>query len=202
MVPAIGTSNINSDSNERSVMSERTEGAVLVARDGGEYYFVQSVFKHDDDFAGCTGICCDPVTEEHMDYLLSTDNLVERYGDHWEEISNNALDENCEACDGFLDEEGCVDCGYPSVESFCSEIGQYEGSSAVIDDPGGDYAEALNAIGIEAEYANCSGCGRIFGRMSLGDFDEVYNRKALVACLAYEDGAVDYDYACKVIFGK
>ena len=46
---------------------------------------------------------------------------------------------------------------------------------------------------------------RIFAKLSrsmkLEDFDEVYNRKALVAALAYEDGAVEYDYAVKMIFG-
>ncbi len=174
----------------------RTEGVVLIARKDSEYYFVDSVFDG-GNLAGCTGIICHPITEEHMDELLSTNNLVERFGACWEERFK--FDENCEACDGWLDEEGCEYCGYPSQESFCSDIGNCGGSDAVIDDPGGDYAKALNAIGIEAEYAHLSGAGRIF---TIDDFDKIYNRKALVAVLAYEAGAVDYDYACKVIFGR
>lgn len=184
-------------------MSNRTEGAVLVGRKDGEYYFVSSVFKHDDDFFGCTGTVCRPVTEEIMDDLLSTDNLVERFQDFWEEKYKGDAKDDCQNCEGFLDEEGCEDCDYPSVKSFCNEIGQYYGSDAVIDDPGYDYAEVLNAVcDDEIGYADCTGCGRIFDRSGiLDDFEEVYNHKALVACLAYEDGAVEYDYAVKMIFG-
>ena len=190
-------------------MSERTNGAVLVARRDYEYYFINSVFKHDDDFQGCTGVGVYPVTEAMMDDMLSTDSLVERFGDFWEEKYKNAFDENCEACDGWLQEEGCTDCGYPSCESVCFEIGQYEGSDAVIDNPGYEYAEAINAVcEDEIEYADCTSAGRIFGSFDKlrpttpDDFDEVYNRKALVACLAYQAGAVDYDYAVRAIFGK
>ncbi len=59
-------------------MSKRTEGSVLVARMDGEYYFVQSVFKHNDDFAGCTGVGVFPVTEAEMDDLLLIDCLLWR----------------------------------------------------------------------------------------------------------------------------
>jgi hypothetical protein len=190
-------------------MSERTSGAVLVARKDSEYYFVDSVFKHDDDFFGCTGVSCYPVTEDMMDDMLSTDNLVERYGDFWEEKYGDDVKDDCENCNGFIDEEGCEDCDYPSVESFCDEIGRYDGSDAVIDNPGGGYAEALNEVcDCEVEYADCGGGGRIFGSfnrdkpLTPGYFDEVYNMKALVACLAYEDGAVSYEYAVKAIFGN
>ncbi len=184
----------------------RTNGVILVCRKDSEYWFISSVFDH-GDLAGCTGTICYPITEEMMDELLSIDNLVERFGDYWEERYRDDVDENCEACDGWIDEDGCKDCGYPSLRSFCGEIGQYEGPEAVIDNPGNEYAEAINAIGVEAEYADCFGCGRIFGSfnedesMSPDDFDEVYDYKALVASLAYEAGAVDYNYACRIIFG-
>ena len=180
--------------------SVRTEGAVLVARRDGEYYFVTSVFDH-GDLSGCTGMSCWPVTEEMMDDMLSIESLIERFGDYWEEKYEG--DAVCEACDGHIDEDGCEDCSYPSLCSFCAKIGAVYGSDAVIDDPGGDFAEALDAVcDDKIEYADCTGCGRIFGSNGLDDFDEVYNRKALVACLAYEDGAVDYNYAVRIIFGK
>ncbi len=189
-------------------MSERTNGAVLVARKDSEYYFIDSVFKHDDGLAGCTGSVVYPLTEGMVDDMLSTDSLVERYGDYWEETHKNSVDENCEACDGHLDDDGCSDCGYPSVENYCNSIGNCEGVDAVIEDMGSEYTEALNLVcDSEVDYADCIGCGRIFGRygsdkpMTPGYFHGVYNMKALVACLAYEAGAVDYDYAVKVIFG-
>ena len=190
-------------------MSERTSGAVLVARKDSEYYFVDSVFKHSDGFAGCTGISCCPITEEMMGDMLSTDNLVERYIDHWTERFENEVEEDCPDCHGYIDEDGCEYCDYPSVESFCNEIRQYEGFDAVIDDQGDECAKALNAVcDCEVEYANCIGAGRIFGSFNRNKpitpdcFDEVYNMKALIACLAYEDGAVSYEYAAKAIFGK
>lgn len=190
-------------------MSERTNCAVLVARKDSEYYFVDSIFKHRDDFFGCTGMNVYPITEEMMEDLLSIDNLVERFGDYWEERFEGDVDPDCEDCDGWIDEEGCKSCGYPSVESFCNDIANHDGSDAVIDNAGYKCAEALDAVcEAKIEYADCTGCGRIFGNfgsdkpMSPDDFDEVYNMKALVACLAYEDGAVGYDYAVKAILGK
>ncbi len=189
-------------------MSDCTNGAVLVARRDSEYYFVDSVFDHGDN-AGCTGCVVYPVTGKMVDELLSIENLEERYGDYWEERYEGEVDENCEACDGHIDDDGCEACGYPSLRSLCQDIAQYDGSDAVIDNPGYEYAEAINAVcDDEIEYADCTGCGRIFSSfdsdkpMTPDDFDEVYNLKALVAALAYEASAVDYDYAIRVIFGK
>ena len=184
---------------KRSGSAVRTEGSVLVARMDGEYYFVQSVFKHNDDFAGCTGMGVYPVTEEGMDDMLLIDNLVGRYGDHWEE--RYKVDAVCESCEGLIDEGGCEDCGYPSQESWCADIAEYDGSDAVIDSQD-QCVDALNEVcDDEVEYADCVRCGRIFGSMTITSFDEVYNMKALVACLAFEDGAVSYNYARRAIFG-
>jgi hypothetical protein len=72
----------------------------------------------------------------------------------------------------------------------------------MVDCAGQEYVDALNDIGVDAEYADFSGCGRIFGRLGLDDFDEVYDRKALVAILAYEDGATNYDYTCRAVYNK
>jgi len=181
--------------------TRRTEGPVLIGRKGEEYWFLDSVFWHGSDLKGCTGTTAYPVSEEHAEYLLSADNMGDRYGDVWEEGYSSYCREDCENCSTGVDEEGCEDCGYPSLKSWCAEIAQYDGIDAVIDNPGNDYCEAMVEKGANAEYADCSGCGRIFGRNGVNEFDEVYNRKALVACLAYEDGAVDYDYAVKAIYG-
>jgi hypothetical protein len=66
-----------------------------------------------------------------------------------------------------------------------------------------DASDSFTELGIEHEYTDCSGGGRIFGNFGRNDrltFDEVYNRKALVAIEALEDGAVSADYAARVVF--
>jgi hypothetical protein len=182
--------------------SKRTEGAVLIGRRDSEFWFIDSVFKHGDDLSGVSGTICHPVSEEYAEELLSQDNLEERFGDCWNDQFENAVQDDCLRCEGYPNEEGCEDCNYPSVSAWCAQIGQYDGIDAVIDYAGDEYTEALVAIGEDAEYADTSGCGRIFGSADLTGWDEIYNRKALVAALAYEDGAVSYDYAVRVIFGK
>ncbi len=42
--------------------NKRSEGAVLIARKGKEFWFVDSVFYHSDGLAGCTGVCVYPVS--------------------------------------------------------------------------------------------------------------------------------------------
>ncbi len=187
--------------------SRRTEGVKLIGKRDGEFWFVDSVFDHGDDLAGVTGTVCYPVSEKYADELLSADNMAERFGDyHHERYSPDARD-NCEDCNGEAQDEGCEACGYPSLAEFCAEVAQYDGIDSVIDYPGDEFCDALNAIGEDAEYADTSGCGRIFGGcggsgpMSPDDFDKIYDRKALIAVLAYEAGAVSYEYAVKIIFG-
>jgi len=188
--------------------SVRTEGAVLVGRKDGAYVFIDSVFRHDAELFGCTGTEVYPVSAAYADELLSFDQMGDRYTDYWADRTKDSVKEDCVVCDGEPDEDGCEYCDYQSLEEFCREIAQYDGIDSMIDFPGWAYVEALNETGDlddEAEYADCVGCGRIFGgshHPGLDGYDEVYNRKALVACLAYEDGAVSYDYARRVIFGE
>lgn len=181
--------------------SRRTKGAVLVGRKDGEYWFIDSVFEHGTDLAGCTGVAVYPISEESADQLLQPENMKDRFEDVWEEKFKESVRDNCRDCRFGVNEEGCEYCEYPSLRAWCVEIADCDGIDAVIDDAGSEYTEALVEKGVDAEYADCSSCGRIFSRANIDDFDEVYNRKALVACLAYEDGAVDYDYAAKVIYG-
>jgi len=187
--------------------SRRTNGVKLIGRKDSEFWFVDSVFDHGDDLAGVTGTICYPVSDEYADELLSIDNLEERFGDYWHERYSEDARNDCEDCNGEPQDEGCEACDYPSLREICSQIAQYEGIDAVIDFPGHDYVDALEGIGEEAEYADTIGCGRIFGNcgrdepMSPGYFDEVYDRKALIALLAFEDNAVSYEYAARVVFG-
>lgn len=180
-------------------MLKITHGVVLVARKGNEYWFIDSVF--DSNLAGCTGMIVRPITEESMEDLLIIDNLVECFGEYWEERFKEKVKDDCEECHGWTNEDGCEYCGYPSLESFCAEIRNY---ATVIDNPGYEYVEALDAVcDDKIEYADCISDGSIFDQLrNPNDFDEVYNCKALVACLAFEYGAVSYDYAIRTIFGS
>ena len=179
----------------------KSKGNVLLGRVGCEYYFIDSVFDDGIDQSGCTGTIVYPVSESQVDDMLTIDNLEDQYDYVWEGMYKESIKDDCKNCQFGLDEEGCEHCGYRSLCSFCQDIMDEEGIDAVIDNVSG-CAEALNAVcsGI-IEYVDCVGCGRIFGYGNLDKFDEVYNRKALIACEAYEDGAVSYDYAIKVIFG-
>ncbi len=130
--------------------------------------------------------------------------MEDRYFDYWNEQAKDQLQEDCVNCGDDPYEDGCEYCGYPSLSSLCADIANNDGIEAMIDGASQEYINALNEHGDldeEVEYADCVSCGRIFGRVGLDDFDEVYNRKALVAILAYEDGAIDYDYTCRVVYG-
>lgn len=181
--------------------SRRTKGAVLVGRKDQEYWFIDSVFEHGTDLAGCTGMVVYPISEESADQLLEPENMKDRFEDAWEETFKESVRDDCRDCCFGVNEEGCEYCGYPSLLSWCGGIADCDGIDSVIDDAGYEYTKALVEKGVDAEYTDCCGCGRIFSREDVDDFDEVYNRKALVACLAYEDGTVDYDYTAKVIYG-
>ncbi len=182
--------------------TNRTDGVVLVGRKDNEYWFIDSVFRHRDDFYGCTGTTVCPISADQVEYDTDPENMGDRYSDYWAEQYKDSIRLDCGNCAFGIDDGGCKHCDYPSLTDFCAGIVQYEGYDAVYDYPGHAYEKALNDLLDDVETVDTSGCGRIFSRLDIDDFDEVYNRKALVACLAYEDGAVDYDYACRVIFGK
>jgi hypothetical protein len=182
--------------------SNRTEGAVLIGRRDNEYWFVDSVFRHGDDLYGCTGMAVYPVSKEDAENAMSPDNLAERVGDYWHERTKDSVKASCTDCRFGPREEGCEHCGYETLSAFCARVAETDGYHAVFDFPGHTYQEGLEEKLGPLEFADCSSCGRIFAGFSGPvEFDEVYNRKALVACQAYEAGAVDYDYTCRVIFG-
>ncbi len=183
-------------------MSNRTEDTTLVGRIDDMYYFVESIFEHRDDFRGVTGCAGISVNDEHAKEIMSLDNAEERYSYVWEEMNAESADDNCPKCRGTAQIIGCEDCGYSSLSAWCTQIINTDGIDAFIDDAGHEAVAAVHEITGDTEYVDIHSCGRIFASLKLNDFDEVYNRKALVAALAYEDGAVGYDYAVRVIFGR
>jgi hypothetical protein len=177
--------------------SKRTKGTVLIGRKGDEYWFIDSVFYLDADLFGCTGRTVYPVSKEWAEDTMSPNSLADRFCEYWAESAT--IKEDCDNCRCGPDEDGCKYCGYGSLSDLCERIANTDGYDAMFDFPGHAYQEAMEEKLGPLEFADCSGGGHIFDRVS--DFDEVYNRKALVAYQAYEAGAVDYDYACQVIFG-
>jgi hypothetical protein len=57
----------------------------LVGRKGNEYYFVDYIFKHRNDFMGATGTVVTPVHRNYFEYATSRDGLAERYLDSMDE---------------------------------------------------------------------------------------------------------------------
>ena len=162
----------------------RTNGSKLIGCKDGDYYFVDSVFKHDDNLTGVTGNVVRPVSTDEWHWAGDWDNVAERVQDWY---------------DGDPDDD--------EFKDFVDDVIATEGrESTMFDDSfGSDASAAFDALGIEHECTDCSECGRIFssiGRASGLNFDEVFDRKALIAIQAYEDGAVSYDYAVQVIFGE
>jgi len=190
--------------------SKRESGVVLVARKDCEYWFIDSVFWHDKDLFGCTGTTVYPVSPEQAEEALSIENLEDRFGDYWAESVKDKVQPGCGKCSFYgPNEEGCVDCGYQSLSDFCADIARHDGYDAVFEYPGHDYEVALCDLLVSddnpdaVETVDTSGCGRILARpMKLSDFDEVYNRKALEACFAYEAGDCTYGAAVRAIFGR
>jgi hypothetical protein len=200
----------NGDDRERRGLDGaiRESGAVLVGRVGDCYYFVDSVFRHGGKFAsyaGCTGMSMYAVSKEHARESLSLDCIEERFEYSWEEYAEDRLIDECMECDGHVSLGGCRLCGYQSLREYCRGIrtdARRFNYSPIFDCPEKPYIDALRGHVDDLETADISSCGRIFSEMELSDFDEVFNHKALVTCLAYEAGAVSTEYATRIIYNK
>ena len=172
-------------------MSKRTTGWKLIGRKGGEYYFVDSVFEHQDNFRGVTGSIVRPVSPKEYEEASDRENVAERLEDYWNV---------CHARDDYDNEED-FDAAF---EDFIDEAIEYDGIDQIMFD-GSDNCNASDSfdeLGIKHEFTDCSGCGRIFGKRDNLDFDEVFDYPALVAIRAYEGGSLSRDYVARIIFGE
>lgn len=163
-----------------------TEGWTLIGRKDGVFYFCDSVFDHSDGHHGATGIEIRPVCKDEYDWASDRENVAERYADVWCEMKGiDDVDIDDDAFMAWID----------------NMLWTEDPAWLMFDDSSTcDASDSFDALNIEYECTDCIGCGRIFSRDT--DFDEVYNRKALVAILALEDGAVSADYAAKVVFNQ
>jgi len=188
----------------------RTNGWVLIGRIGNEYYFVDSVFEHRDDFKGATGTILRPVSAEEWEWASDRENVAERLSDYWYCLAKDQASSDCPDCKGYPDpDEGCENCGVQSLDDLVDDAIRYDGIGHIMFDESNccEGSDSFDELGIEHECTDCIGGGRIFGRDNykegapFREFDEVYNRKALVAIQALEDKAVDYRYAARIVFG-
>lgn len=157
----------------------RYKGWTLIGRKDSVFYFCESVFNDNNGHHGATGCEIRPVSKVEYEWASDPENVAERYADAW---------------------EGDIDS--PEFAKWIDSLLWYEDPAWLMFDDSGtcDASDSFDALNIEYECTDCIGCGRIFSRDT--DFDEVYNRKALVAILALEDGAVSADYAAKVVFNQ
>lgn len=165
----------------------RHNGWVLIGRNGSEYHFCESVFDHGDDFQGATGSIVRPVSAEEYEWASDRENVAERYCMYWMEMKGIRDYDEDEHEAEFME--------------WIDQMLQYDDPAWIMFDDSDtcDASESFEALGIEHECTDCIGGGRIFSVGS--DYEEVFNRKALVALQALEDGAVSADYAAKVVFG-
>lgn len=162
----------------------RKNGFTLIGRIGSEYYFCDSIFQHRDDFCGAIGSIIRPVSQEEYDWANEIENVKDRLYDVY--CERNSVQD--------------LDTDDPDFTKWVEDVMHYDGVVNVMFDESYccDASDAFEELGIEHECTDCTGGGRIFSNCP--DFDEVFDRKALVAIQALESGAVDADYAAKVVF--
>ena len=145
----------------------------LIGRKENEFYILESIFKHSDDFEGATGVVVVPVTAEHYEYALSKDGILERYMDaqsieEWAEHfgieESNGVDLEDEVAEAIWEAsryggfEPFEEADYKAVEQIRSMVPEFAS---------------------EEEYPifEVVGAGRIFSKHN--NFDEVYNPELL-----------------------
>lgn len=160
-------------------MSNKVNGWSLIGCKDGAYYFCDSVFDHGDGHVGATGSIVRPVSAKEWEWATDRENVAEYL---------------CGCYEGDTDSQ--------DFEDWVDSVIQHDGVDSIMFDESDccDASDSFDDLDIEHECTDCIGCGRIFGRTNEMDFDEVYNRKALVAIMALEDGAVSKDYAAKIVF--
>jgi hypothetical protein len=159
-------------------MKIKVTGCKLVGRNGTDFYFVSSIFDHGSGFRGCTGFVVRPVSAAELN-SYSRDDVRD-----------------------YLDDAGCHE-GKTCAEfnRFVDDVIQYDGVDKVFFDESFccDASEHFDALGIEYECTDCSGCGRIFSASS--DYEELFSHAAWIGLRAFEGGNVSFDWAARAIFG-
>ncbi len=145
---------------------ERTDYNKLVGQIDGEYYFLETTFKHSDSFKGATGTVLRPIPKHEWEERCNPENIREENRDHWREaVSIGNTD------DGLGDWMAYNDISEPYFDDSYSE-----------------YWDALRKLGIsEEEYPviECVGGGRSFSYHMT--FDEVFDTELIKVINEFEE---------------
>ena len=159
--------------NEQTMKTKRLKGFKCIGRKGDDYYFADSTFKHRDDFQGVTGTVVRPVSTEEWDWASDPENVAERLLECYDGCKCDADWMNGDKYNDWVDMVICAD-GIAET--------MFDTSYTC------DASDAFDEMGIEHEATDCNSCGRIFGRLGFDDFDEVFDREALMAINLIEAG--------------
>ena len=137
----------------------------------GSIYFLNYVFKHDDNFQGATGIVLDPITTDYINNI-SNEDWIEYSRDLWKSaVETNSTED--------------------SLEDFSEQI-KTDSEIDGLKFPGHDYSyfelhdEAKKYFDSNVETFNCCGGGRCFDLKLLNSFDTVINQDLIDLIKTYE----------------
>jgi hypothetical protein len=141
---------------------ERTKYGKLIGRIEDQYYFLDEIFKHSDNFQGATATVLRPVPKDEWEERSEPDNLREDNREAWQAAV----------------ERGETDLGLDDWMEYADISEPY------YDDSGSQYHDQLRALGLSEEdypVIECTGGGRSFTKEGAQDqeFEEVYNPELL-----------------------
>jgi len=172
----------------------------LVGRKGNEYYFLDYVFKHENDFMGAVGTVVTPVDSNYFEYATSRDGLAERYLD--------AMSES-EWCNTLgLDEDDCTEEEIiDGIENLyrVGELQPFEECSSNEESQMREIAEFSDSN--KYPLFEVIGGGRSFDKNN--KFDEVYDKSLLALIIKAESNKLanggnmndDKSYICTYEIG-
>lgn len=152
---------------------ERQQYNNLIGMKDNSYYFLESIFEHQDGFKGATGVILSPVNKSYYEYATSYDGVIERYADamseeEWAERFDIDYEESLE--DGTLDEK---------IADGIWQLYQY-GELQVFEEADNEQENQLRDIGLSSEeypVIEVIGAGRIFSNKN--NFEKVFDKNLL-----------------------
>lgn len=143
----------------------------LIARNGDEYYMLEDIVNYPDGMHGATGAIFVPISKAQIEQDTTQDALEERFEDSWK----YAVAHDGETC---------------SLSDFAKSVYNSDGYEAIYDfsfySEGKKIAQKYNEENgytesdeEYAEFCECLGCGRIFGKKKEFKLEHVYNQELL-----------------------
>jgi hypothetical protein len=140
----------------------RTPYNTLIGKtEHGDYIFLETLFRHADNFNGATGWTLTPISADQHEDLTSIDALKDRFREIWQHQAHNGQTEQ-------------------SLAEFAQWVYDIDGDESIFDFSYYEHWEQLREHGLtEDEYPvfDCHSCGRVFGDSLV--LVEVYNAELL-----------------------